>query len=40
MAAVAEAEPMSDAHASADYRRKMIGVFTRRALRQALEIKS
>ena len=40
MAAVAEAEPMSDAHASADYRRKMIGVFTRRVLRQALEIKS
>ncbi|MBI2090572.1 MAG: xanthine dehydrogenase family protein subunit M [Deltaproteobacteria bacterium] len=37
MAAVAEAQPMSDAHASADYRRKMAAVFTRRALRQALE---
>lgn len=40
MAAVAEAQPMSDAHASADYRRKMAAVFTRRALKQALEIKS
>jgi len=40
MAAMAEAQPMSDAHASADYRRKMVAVFTRRALRQALEIKS
>jgi aerobic carbon-monoxide dehydrogenase medium subunit len=35
-----EAQPMSDAHASADYRRKMVAVFTRRALRQALEIKA
>ena len=40
MAAMAEAQPMSDAHASADYRRTMVAVFTRRALRQALEIKS
>lgn len=40
MAAVAEAQPMSDAHASAEYRRKMAAVFTRRALKQALEIKS
>lgn len=40
MAAMAEAQPMSDAHASADYRRKMAAVFTRRALKQALEIKS
>lgn len=38
--AAEEAQPMSDAHASADYRRKMIAVFTRRALRQALEIKN
>lgn len=38
--AVEEAQPMSDAHSSADYRRKMIGVFTRRVLRQALQIKS
>lgn len=35
--AVEEAHPMSDVHASADYRRKMIAVFTRRALRRALE---
>lgn len=35
--AASEAQPMSDAHASADYRRKMVAVFTRRALRQALE---
>ncbi|MBI2918979.1 MAG: xanthine dehydrogenase family protein subunit M [Chloroflexi bacterium] len=35
-AAMAEARPMSDAHASADYRRKMVAVFTRRALKHAL----
>lgn len=40
MAAMAEAQPMSDAHASADYRRTMVTVFTGRALRQALKIKN
>lgn len=38
-AATAEARPMSDAHASADYRRRMVAVFTRRALKQALGMK-
>ncbi len=39
-AAMSEARPMSDGYASADYRRKMVAVFTRRALVQALGIKS
>lgn len=30
-----ESQPMSDSHASADYRRKMVGVFVKRALRAA-----
>jgi aerobic carbon-monoxide dehydrogenase medium subunit len=34
-AAMAEADPDSDLHASADYRRKMVGVFVRRALEEA-----
>ena len=34
-AAMAEADPESDLHASADYRRKMVGVFVRRALEEA-----
>src|SRR5579884_304832 len=34
-AAFAEAEPDSDIHASADYRRKMVRVFVRRALEEA-----
>ena len=34
-AAAAEADPDSDLHASADYRRKMVGVFVRRALEEA-----
>lgn len=32
-----QARPMSDSHASAEYRRKMVGVFVKRALRAALE---
>jgi len=35
--AAAEAEPMTDAHATADYRRKMVKVFVRRAIAGALE---
>jgi carbon-monoxide dehydrogenase medium subunit len=34
-AAMAEADPESDIHASADYRRKTVGVFVRRALEEA-----
>lgn len=34
--AMEEVQPISDAHASAGYRRKMVGVFTRRALARAL----
>ena len=34
-AAVAMADPLSDAHASADYRRKMVRVFVTRAIKQA-----
>jgi carbon-monoxide dehydrogenase medium subunit len=34
-AAAAEADPESDIHASADYRRKMVAVFVRRALEDA-----
>ncbi len=37
-AAMSDSQPMSDAHASADYRRKMVAVFTRRALKQALGV--
>ena len=32
-----QAEPMSDSHASAEYRSRMISVFVRRALRAAEE---
>lgn len=39
-AAKAEVQGLSDAHASAEYRRDMVAVFTRRALRQALEAKN
>jgi carbon-monoxide dehydrogenase medium subunit len=35
--AAAEAEPMTDPHATADYRRKMIKVFVRRAICTALD---
>jgi aerobic carbon-monoxide dehydrogenase medium subunit len=35
--AAAEAEPMTDPHATADYRRKMIKVFVRRAIGAALD---
>jgi carbon-monoxide dehydrogenase medium subunit len=35
--AASEAEPMSDPHASADYRRKMVKVLVRRALAAAIE---
>lgn len=34
--AAAEAEPMTDPHASADYRRKMVKVFVRRAIAAAM----
>jgi aerobic carbon-monoxide dehydrogenase medium subunit len=35
-AAAAMADPLSDAHASADYRRKMVRVFVTRAIKQAV----
>ncbi len=35
--AASEAEPMSDPHASADYRRKMVKVLVRRAIAAAME---
>jgi carbon-monoxide dehydrogenase medium subunit len=35
-AAAAMADPISDAHASADYRRKMVRVFVKRAIKQAM----
>jgi carbon-monoxide dehydrogenase medium subunit len=35
-AAAAMSDPLTDAHASADYRRKMVYVFVKRAIRQAL----
>lgn len=38
--AMAEARPISDAHASADYRRQMTAVFVRRALKKALGMNS
>ncbi|MGH7833541.1 MAG: FAD binding domain-containing protein [Candidatus Binatia bacterium] len=36
-AAAAMADPISDAHASAEYRRKMVRVFVKRAIKQAME---
>lgn len=38
--AMNDSRPMSDSYASADYRHKMVAVFTRRALLQALDKKS
>ncbi len=35
-AAAAMSDPISDAHASAEYRRKMVRVFVKRAIRQAM----
>jgi carbon-monoxide dehydrogenase medium subunit len=35
--AAEETDPASDVHGSADYRREMVKVFTRRALKKALE---
>jgi carbon-monoxide dehydrogenase medium subunit len=35
-AAMEVCDPLSDAHASADYRRKMVRVFVRRAVKQAM----
>ncbi|MDP2659930.1 MAG: xanthine dehydrogenase family protein subunit M, partial [Dehalococcoidia bacterium] len=32
-----QAEPISDSHASAEYRKRMVSVFVKRALRQARE---
>ena len=37
-AAAAMADPLSDAHASADYRRKMVRVFVTRAIKRAMAI--
>jgi carbon-monoxide dehydrogenase medium subunit len=34
--AASEAEPMTDPHASADYRRKMVKVLVRRAIAEAM----
>lgn len=39
-AAMSESRPISDSYASADYRQKMVAVFTRRALVKALGINS
>ncbi len=36
VAASEEARPLSDVHGSADYRRKMVNVFVKRALRQVV----
>jgi carbon-monoxide dehydrogenase medium subunit len=36
-AAASMADPISDPHASAEYRRKMVRVFVKRAIRQAME---
>ncbi len=36
--AMSEVDPISDAHGSAEYRRKMVGVFVKRAIRQAADL--
>ncbi|MBI4525814.1 MAG: xanthine dehydrogenase family protein subunit M [Deltaproteobacteria bacterium] len=38
--AMSEVDPVSDTHGSADYRRKMVGVFLKRAIRQAADAAS
>ena len=35
-----EVDPISDTHGSAEYRSKMVGVFAKRAIRQAVLIKT
>ena len=38
--AMSEADPISDAHGTAEYRRRMVAVFVKRAIRQALDLAS
>jgi len=37
-AAAAEADPLDSVHGSAEYKRRMVGVFTRRALEATLDM--
>lgn len=38
--AMSEVDPISDAHGTAEYRRRMVAVFVKRAIRQALDLTS